>query len=123
MSDFEELERKLREAEKGDASPEKVQAAEDQNNKRVALQAGMELTGGIIIGTGIGIGLDTWLDTKPLFIILMFLLGVVTGFYNIFRVMNNMDSSVGFAKAYKEAHKELHPEEKDATTLPDSKDH
>lgn len=119
MSDFDSLDQKIRALEsqhKGDGKD----AIRDRN-KRQGMQAGVELIGAIAAGTLIGIGLDHLLGTKPLFSILMFLLGVFTGFYNVYRVTQNMGSAVGFAQNKKVEDKELHPDQKDAKTLPDSK--
>lgn len=55
-----------------------------------ALQIGVELLSGVIVGVGLGLILDHWLDTKPLFLIIMFFLGSVTGVYNVFKITKKM---------------------------------
>ena len=42
------------------------------------------------VGTIIGFILDNWFDTKPWFIIIFFLIGVIAGILNVIRVANNM---------------------------------
>ena len=71
---------------------------EDVNN---GIKAGTELVGALIGGGLIGYGLDQWLETRPLFFIIFLLLGVFTGFWNVYRVINNMGSAVGFAQLHK----------------------
>lgn len=68
----------------------------DQENMTVGLRAGTELITAIIAGGLIGYGLDRWLDTKPLFLIAMLVLGVITGFVNVWRTTQNMGHSVGY---------------------------
>ena len=68
----------------------------DQENMTVGLRAGTELITAIVAGGLIGYGLDRWLDTKPLFLIAMLVLGVITGFVNVWRTTQNMGHSVGY---------------------------
>lgn len=49
------------------------------------LQIGIELVAGVIGGLLIGWALDRWLATRPLFLIVFFLLGAVAGMLNAFR--------------------------------------
>jgi len=51
----------------------------------LALRAGSEFVAAILVGGAIGWGLDGLFHTKPLFIILFFLLGVVAGVMNVIR--------------------------------------
>ncbi len=45
---------------------------------------GIALVVSILIGLAAGIYLDKWLDTRPWFTLIMLLLGVISGFRNIF---------------------------------------
>ena len=49
-----------------------------------------ELVAAVLIGTFIGFILDSWFDTKPILIIIFFLIGVVAGITNVFRSAKNM---------------------------------
>lgn len=55
-----------------------------------ALGAGMraasELVAGILVGTGLGFLLDRYFGTKPWFLIIFMMLGMVAGFRNIYRL-------------------------------------
>lgn len=48
-------------------------------------QLGLTMVGSILLGLLIGFYLDKWLDTKPVFIIIFILLGVVGGGYQAYR--------------------------------------
>lgn len=64
----------------------------------LALRIGTELVAALIVGVGIGVLLDSWLDTSPWFMLLFFVLGSAAGMMNVFRAMKGYDSSVGFAR-------------------------
>ncbi len=62
----------------------------------LALRIGTELVAGLIIGVVIGWFLDRWLGTKPLFLILFFLLGSGAGMLNVYRTVSGMGHAVGY---------------------------
>ena len=109
MSDREDLEKRLKQA-RGEMGPsaEELQKQKDDENKRVGMQAGMELVAAVVVGVFVGYMLDGQFEPKPLFIIIFFFLGVCTGFYNIYRVTNNLGTSVRLSR--------LHQDEKGAKT-------
>ena len=45
-----------------------------------------ELLGGVVVGAGIGLLLDSWFSTKPLFVIIFLLFGTAAGILNVYRV-------------------------------------
>ena len=59
-------------------------------------RVGTELLAGLIIGAGIGWTIDQWLNTMPLFLIIMFVLGGVAGIYNLWRVLTGKGLKMGF---------------------------
>ena len=77
-----------------------------------AAETGAELVVTIGAGVFIGLVLDGWLDTKPLFLIIFLLGGVAAGFMNIYRLTQDFDSSVGFSR--------LQNDPKDAKKAPES---
>jgi len=99
---LESLEERIKKAQQHHNPPK------SNDDSRAGMQAGVELVGAIAIACAIGYGLDQWLGTQPLFIILMFFLGVATGFYNVYRVTQNLGTNVG--------HSGLSDEKKKATT-------
>lgn len=85
----------------------------DAENMGRGVRAGIELTAPIIAGGGLGWLIDQGMGTRPFGLIVMLLLGVSTGFYNVWRATQNAGSGVGFS--------ELRRREKDAKTLPERK--
>lgn len=58
----------------------------------------LELLAGIVVGLGLGYALDGWLGTKPLFMIILMLLGLGGGFMNVIRVSKNVEKKLEAAK-------------------------
>lgn len=46
---------------------------------------GLHLVSGIIVGIAVGYYLDKVFDTSPILTIVFFILGVITGFYNMYK--------------------------------------
>lgn len=63
-----------------------------------AFRVGTELVSALIIGVGIGLLLDYWLETKPWFLVLFFLLGAAAGFVNVFRAVSGYGLAAGYTK-------------------------
>ncbi len=53
----------------------------------VGLRVGVELVSALAVAVAIGWGLDHWLHTLPLFLIVFILLGGVAGILNVWRVI------------------------------------
>lgn len=53
----------------------------------MGLRVGVELVSALAVATAIGWGLDHWLHTLPLFLIVFILLGGVAGILNVWRVI------------------------------------
>ena len=69
----------------------------------VGMRIGVELVASVAVGVGIGLGLDYWLGTAPWLMVLFLLLGGAAGVMNVYRFMRNMDDTVGFERARKQA--------------------
>ena len=61
-----------------------------------AMRIGVELVAALVIGVGFGLFLDSWLDTKPWFMLGFFLLGAAAGLFNVYRVVQNQGGAVGY---------------------------
>lgn len=77
-----------------------VNSKEDSESMNTGLRAGAELITSIAAGGLIGYGLDQWLETKPIFLIAMLLLGVITGFVNVWRTTQDIGYKVGYKDQY-----------------------
>lgn len=82
--------RKLRprpepEAAKSDPGPQPMRFGS-------GLQAGIEIVAGVGGGVLLGWGLDRWLETSPLFLIVFFFLGAAAGVLNAYRHLRRLSS-------------------------------
>ncbi|MDJ0608723.1 MAG: AtpZ/AtpI family protein [Kiloniellales bacterium] len=58
----------------------------------------MDLLAALLLGVGAGLGLDWWLGTKPLFLILFFFFGGAAGILNAYRAASGMGFAVGYKR-------------------------
>ncbi len=85
--------------------------ARESSNMNSGVRAGAELVTLLIAGTAIGWGLDTFFQTKPLFLIIFVLTGIVAGFYEVYRITQNTGDSAAIPR--------LHNAQKDGTKPPE----
>ncbi|MGB0632329.1 MAG: AtpZ/AtpI family protein [Alphaproteobacteria bacterium] len=64
-----------------------------------AMRIGTELVAALVIGVGFGLLLDNWLNTKPWFMLVFFLLGAAAGMFNVYRVVQNQGGAIGYKPA------------------------
>lgn len=57
------------------------------NAMALGLRVGVELLSALVVALAIGYGLDRWLHTKPLFLVIFVLLGGGAGVLNVWRVV------------------------------------
>ena len=92
--DFEARLKRAQDASKNRKSSDNI--ASRQTGKGLAFRIGTELVVAVIVGGFIGFILDSWLNTKPWFIIIFLFLGNAAGLWNIFRLSSNQGYGVGF---------------------------
>lgn len=64
----------------------------------VVSSVGLALVFSTLIGLGIGLMLDKWLGTKPIFMMVFLIIGIIAGFVNLFRtVLSEHDNNNGRA--------------------------
>jgi len=94
-----------------DAHRAKAESEREKSERRrasgaaqgVGFRIAAELVASVLVGAGLGYALDSWLDTKPLFMVLMLLLGFSAALMNIFRIVKGLDQAVGLGRAMREA--------------------
>ena len=78
---------------------EKVKNFEKKNNQKnknknpgiqIGLKLSLDLISPIIVGVCIGLGLDKIFFTKPIFFLIFLLLGIIAGFFNIYKSMEKL---------------------------------
>lgn len=80
-----EFNKRLRRAQ--DAIQEKeAPKPQQQTAMGVAFRIATELVVAVAVGVGMGWGLDSWLGTKPIFLLIFFLLGAAAGVMNVIRI-------------------------------------
>lgn len=62
------------------------------------MRLSIELAAGLLVGGVIGWGLDYWLGTNPLLLIVFFLLGATAGIYNVIRSAMQLNREAGGGK-------------------------
>jgi ATP synthase protein I len=106
LSDFD---RRLSEAKA--KLPGAGREAKGGNDGRDVGRAGMaagfriavELLAAIVVGAGIGWGLDQWLGTRPWLLILFFILGAVAGMLSVYRTGIELDRAAKAKRAAEQA--------------------
>lgn len=91
-----ELGRQLDEAQKRDVRPKNAESVSPQG---IAFRLSTELAVALVVGGGMGWGID-WIfgffgiHTRPIFIIVFFLLGAVAGIRNVVRVAREINAQI-----------------------------
>lgn len=63
-----------------------------------AFRIGVELVSALVVGVGIGLGLDWWLGTGPWFLVLFFMLGSAAAILNVYRTAMGYGLAAGYRK-------------------------
>ena len=61
------------------------------NGYSIGLKISLDLISSIIVGAFIGYGLDKIFLTKPVFFIIFLVLGIITGFYSMFKTVKKLN--------------------------------
>ena len=90
MKNLKEISTRLEIAKKNTKSTKSKNNGSNAASIGKALKISTELVAAVVVGTTIGFLLDKWFDTKPLFIICFFFMGVAAGMINVFRSAKKM---------------------------------
>ncbi len=52
----------------------------------IGMRVTSELVANVLVGTLLGWQIDKWFDTSPIFLLIFLLLGVASGFWNVYRI-------------------------------------
>ena len=70
----------------------------------VYLKSGVELVSAIIVALLIGLFLDNYFQSKPIFLFIFLILGFAAGIMNVFRSVKKLGFEVGFKKKNDKLH-------------------
>tara|TARA_Y100000741_G_scaffold186458_1_gene141800 strand:- start:864 stop:1151 length:288 start_codon:yes stop_codon:yes gene_type:complete len=60
-------------------------------NANFGFKISTEIVAALVVGVGIGLIVDNYFNTKPLGLIIFFILGAFAGFLNVYRVMRRIE--------------------------------
>jgi ATP synthase protein I len=92
------LERRI-EAAKGKPKPERSQTAKGFSQGEVAYRMVIELATGILVGVGVGYGLDVLFDTLPVFLAIFSLVGFAAGVRTMLGTARQVQEKTAAAEA------------------------
>lgn len=75
-------------------------------NLGLGARVGTDLVAGVLIGVGLGYGVDLWFGTKPWGLIVCFVMGAAAGFLNVYRFLRGQGLSAGYRSLPLSKHKE-----------------
>jgi ATP synthase protein I len=88
--------------ERAEKAARETSRANQRSGLSLGMRIGIELVVAVLAGVGIGILLDNWLGTTPIFILAFVSLGFAAGVMNVVRVSRGLDQAVGLGRAVRE---------------------
>ncbi len=76
---------------KQQAKENKYKPIKKESGAGFGFRISTEIIAALIVGVGIGLLVDNYLGTKPVGLIIFFILGAFAGFLNIYRVMRRIE--------------------------------
>jgi len=86
MNKLKELEEKLDKVKKSKIQDNQY-SQKPTINYGIAINISIELITGIGLGVFLGLIIDNYLQTKPLMLIICFILGTIVGFFNMYKAL------------------------------------
>jgi ATP synthase protein I len=59
----------------------------------IGMKISLDLFSSILVGTMIGLGIDNFFSTKPIFLLIFLVLGIIAGFYNLYKSAQNLNKN------------------------------
>ena len=69
-----------------------------QQGVGLGFRIGIEFVVAIIVATGLGWAIDSWVGTRPWGMIVLFFLGVGAGMLSVYRAVANINTPVGYRR-------------------------
>ncbi len=98
---LEHLDARLKQAAAGrqpSASEGMATAEGSSSGFGMAFRIGTELVAALVVGVGIGLLLDNWLNTAPWFMVVFFFVGAAAGILNVYRAASGIGLGPGYGK-------------------------
>ena len=57
------------------------------------MKISLDLFSSILVGAMIGLGIDNFFSTKPIFLLIFLVLGIIAGFYNLYKSAQNLNKN------------------------------
>ena len=87
MNKLKELEKKLDKVKQSKIQDNHQYSKKPAVNYSIAVNISIELITGIGLGVFLGLMIDNYLQTKPLMLIICFILGTLVGFFNMYKAL------------------------------------
>lgn len=102
MSQSPDFEDRLQQARtrEGLATDAQIETDDSQASLAGGLRIGMEFATGVGVGLFLGIVIDKFFNTAPLFTLLFLFFGFGAGLLNVYRSVNNMDATIGLNRRH-----------------------
>ena len=85
---LQKLKERIDTAEISNLSPSKKKK---ESGAAFGFKISTEIIAALVVGVGIGLIVDKYLDTKPFGLIIFFIFGAIAGFLNVYRVMRRIE--------------------------------
>ena len=57
----------------------------------IGMKMSLDLFSSILVGIMIGLGIDNFFSTKPIFLLIFLVLGIIAGFYSLYKSAQNLN--------------------------------
>ena len=101
---LENIDARLKAARDAGAETQKTgfRKRETSRGMGLGMRIGIELVVSVLAGAGLGLFIDSKLNTKPIFMLAFLALGFTAGVLNVLRLTKGLDQAVGLGRAMKE---------------------